>query len=292
MKLYKGNQNYLEGDTHMATILDAAQVSAYLERLGLRDKPGVSREALDELTFRHQCSIPFETIDMWHCTEPPVIDIDSIFQKIVTVRRGGFCFELNYAFETLLNSLGFKARPILSRAVRGRDGRMPINHRGVLIDLDGGLLFADVGFGGPLAPGSLILKDQETQVVRGETYITRKVDDCWWAIDRKTQAKKDLYGDDFPSRIQTELELSLAAVEDIDFAALNLFFSQPGTVFHDFRMANLRTEGGFYALKEAELSIRNGTETEKVTLPDDAAFIAATEKYFGFTPPQSSLGIN
>ena len=72
--------------------------------------------------------------------------------------------------------------------------------------------------------------------------------DSWWAVDRVTGAKKDLYGIEGPSRMQTELELCLATVSDKDFDALNLACSRPGTEFHDHRIANLRTPNGYFAI--------------------------------------------
>lgn len=266
----------------MSNTLSETQVDAYLARMGFNEPPGVNRESLDALVFAHQCTIPFETIDMHLCETPPVIDVDTIFDKIITRKRGGYCFELNFLFELLLVELGFDAEPRLSRAVRGREGRMPINHRGIVVALENVLLFVDVGFGGPLPPGSLVLEDGLTQTVRGEIFTTVRTNESWWAIERVTQASKDLYGDEYPSRVQVELELCTAHVEHIDFVALNLAFSQPGTVFHDVRLANLRTENGFFGLRENTLTIRESGERQTIDLPDDESFSQALLKYFGF----------
>ena len=265
-------------------MLDDAMKAAYLARIEVSDEIAVCKGFLDELVYRHQCSIPFETADLVALGETPPLDVDSLYRKIVVDRHGGYCFELNKLFELLLVSCGFDAHPCLSRAVRGREGRMPINHRGLLVELDGKLLSVDVGFGGPLPAGALVLENELEQVVRGETYIPRRIDEHWWAIDRISQAKRDLYGDEGPSRRQTELELCLANVDDIDFESLNLACSQPGTVFRETVMANIRTEHGFKSIGRGVLNVRENGTGEKTNLETSEEIVRALEEHFGFLP--------
>mgnify|MGYP002765544723 FL=1 len=283
--LIGGKCYVLEGVAMTCTMmLDDAMVSQYLARIGWSSDVSVNRETLDGLVYAHQCGVPFETADLVAAGETPSLEIGKLFEKILADRHGGYCFELNKLFEALLRSLGFDARPCLSRAVRGREGRMPINHRGVLVFVDGVLTSVDVGFGGPLPAGSLALGDECEQTIRGEVYIPRRIDEHWWAIDRISQAKRDLYGDEGPSRRQTELELCVAAVEDIDFEALNLACSQPGTVFRDSVMANIRTANGFKSIGRGMLNVREFGTSMKTPLEDDAAVSAALLEHFGFSP--------
>ena len=261
-----------------------AMTSAYLARIGWAGEVSICQETLDELVYAHQCSVPFETADLVALGKTPSLEMDDLYRKIVVDRHGGFCFELNKLFELLLRSVGFDVRPCLSRAVRGREGRMPINHRGMLASLDGELLSVDVGFGGPLPAGSLVIDDEREQTIRGEVYIPRRIDEHWWAIDRISQAKRDLYGDEGPSRRQTELEFCLATVEDIDFDALNLACSQRGTVFRDTVMANIRTASGFKSIGRGVLNVREFGASEKTPLENDFAVSAALQEHFGFTP--------
>ena len=115
-------------------------------------------------------------------------------------------------------------------------------------------------------------------------YISRRIDEHWWAIDRISQAKRDLYGDEGPSRRQAELEFCLATVEDIDFTALSFACSQPGTVFRDTVMANIRTASGFKSISRGVLNVRESGASEKMPLEDDFAVSAALREHFGFTP--------
>ena len=65
-------------------VLGAQETRAYLARLGLERPERPTREALDDLVYAHQCSIPFETIDMYRCTEPPDLEPAHVFDKLVT----------------------------------------------------------------------------------------------------------------------------------------------------------------------------------------------------------------
>lgn len=269
---------------HSGMKLTDEQVDDYLRRIGFEGEVRIDKKTLDELTYLHQCSIPFETIDMHHCTEPPSLELADVYDKLVTRRRGGYCFELNLLFEVLLSNLGFFVRPIMCRAVRGRPGRMPINHRGILITLNDETYFADVGFGGPLAAGSLLLEDGLTQDVRGEFYTPRFLNEYWWAIERKTRAKADLYGDEVGERVQVEIELGMALVEDIDFDSMNMYFARRGYLFSETYIANIRTNKGFKGLRDNVLTIRENNTVEKRELLDEDDFAEALEVHFGFTP--------
>lgn len=257
------------------------QVQAYLDRIGFDKKVAVDKETLDELVFCHQKSVPFETYDVHVFGEAPKLDEEAIFEKIVVRRRGGYCFELNKGFELLLKGLGFEARPVLSRAVRGRDGRMPINHRGMVVTIDNVNYSVDVGFGGPMPAGSLALIDGLAQGIRGELYKPRNIDNMWWAVDRVTRSNLDFFDDGVPVRTQTELELCMAKVEEIDFGPLNTAFSQPGTLFRDFIVCNRRLENGHYALKDYVLTIRDNGNKTVVEFANDDELKAALLEYFG-----------
>lgn len=262
-------------------MLNDGQVCAYLERIGFGGKVSLDKETLDELVFCHQKSVPFETYDTHVLGVVPDLSEAALYDKVVVCRRGGYCFELNKIFQLLLEALGFEARPVLSRAVRGRDTRMPINHRGMLVRLDGADNTVDVGFGGPMPAGSLRLVEGEEQCVRGELYTPRKIDESWWAVERITRAGKDLFDDAVPERRQVELELCSVAVEEIDFNALNTAFAQPGTLFRDHLVCNLRTEKGHYALMDKRLTVRDDGCKSVVDFASEEELCAGLGEYFG-----------
>ena len=68
----------------------------------------------------HLLAVPFENLDI-HLGRPISLDQDALFGKIVTRRRGGFCYELNGLFALLLRELGFEVT-LLSAGVARADG--------------------------------------------------------------------------------------------------------------------------------------------------------------------------
>jgi N-hydroxyarylamine O-acetyltransferase len=91
-------------------------------------------------------TVPFENLDI-HLGRPLSLDTPALFDKIVTRRRGGFCYELNGLFCGLLRELGFRVA-MVSAEVAGASGGFspPFDHLALEVDLDEPWL-ADVGFG-------------------------------------------------------------------------------------------------------------------------------------------------
>jgi len=91
-------------------------------------------------------AVPFENLDIGLGREI-ICDEDRFLNKIVTERRGGFCYEMNGAFAALLRALGFKVS-LLSARVSGDDGSdgPEFDHLALWVELEQDWL-ADVGFG-------------------------------------------------------------------------------------------------------------------------------------------------
>jgi N-hydroxyarylamine O-acetyltransferase len=94
----------------------------------------------------HLLSVPFENLSI-HAGEPIVLDDDALFEKIVTKRRGGFCYELNGLFSALLRALGFDTSMLSACVKSSRGGFGPeFDHMVLLVKLKDPWL-VDVGFG-------------------------------------------------------------------------------------------------------------------------------------------------
>ena len=130
-----------------AMTLSSAQVAQYLQRIGVRGPVTPNLETLVRLHAAHLVSVPFENLDIVPARRPIDLEIGALFDKIVSRRRGGFCYELNLLFATLLRSIGFPVR-ILSARVRCANGGFgpEFDHMTLLVELDE-LRLADVGYG-------------------------------------------------------------------------------------------------------------------------------------------------
>jgi N-hydroxyarylamine O-acetyltransferase len=190
-------------------VTDATAVTAYLDRIGAQRPVVLDAAALGALHQAHQLTVPFENLSI-HLGEPISLDEDDLIAKIVTRRRGGFCYELNGAFAWLLEALGAQVRRVAARVYGGAGQLSPLfDHLALVVRLpDGsGPWLADVGFGAhssyPLRydsrdgqddPGGRfsltdapdgdvdVFKDGEPQyrIEQRERLLADFVPTCWW----------------------------------------------------------------------------------------------------------------
>jgi N-hydroxyarylamine O-acetyltransferase len=125
--------------------VDDTTARTYLARIGASMPDAPTRDALAELMARHLGSVPFENLSI-HLAEPVSLDEPALVDKIVSRRRGGFCYELNGAFAMLLRHLGYDVT-LLAARVYGGGGAGPLfDHLTLRVDLEQPWL-VDVGFG-------------------------------------------------------------------------------------------------------------------------------------------------
>src|SRR5277367_6077479 len=80
--------------------LRAAQVEAYLRRLGLERRERPSLPFLTKLQRRHLLRVPFENLDIFWGNPIP-LDVQRAFRKVMESHHGGYCYELNALFAAL-----------------------------------------------------------------------------------------------------------------------------------------------------------------------------------------------
>jgi N-hydroxyarylamine O-acetyltransferase len=118
----------------------------YLERISYRGPLAPTAKTLRQLQVAHLMSVPFENLSI-HACEPIVLDDELLFAKVVTRRRGGFCYELNGLFAWLLRSLGFRVTMLAAEVMNARgEWGLPFDHMVLLVALEDRWL-VDVGFG-------------------------------------------------------------------------------------------------------------------------------------------------
>ncbi len=81
-------------------------VAAYLARIGYRGATSPTLSTLAALQLAHLRTVPFENLSVLN-RRPISLQPADLYAKIVTRRRGGFCYELNGLFAMLLRRLGF-----------------------------------------------------------------------------------------------------------------------------------------------------------------------------------------
>ena len=128
--------------------MDEQILAAYLQRVGVERPEVLDETALAGLHRAHLMTVPFENLSIGVGEVISLAESDLI-SKIVTRRRGGFCYELNGAFALLLQALGADVVRVAAR-VYG-DGLLgpPFDHLALVVRLPAGndTWLADVGFG-------------------------------------------------------------------------------------------------------------------------------------------------
>jgi N-hydroxyarylamine O-acetyltransferase len=128
-------------------------LKTYLDRIGYEGPPTPTAETLRTLHRRHMLTVPFENLDIG-LGRKIALEPERFFEKIVHSGRGGFCYELNGAFASLLTVLGFRV-DLLSARVANEQGAVSEEFDHLALRVEGeGTWLADVGFGdnflGPL----------------------------------------------------------------------------------------------------------------------------------------------
>jgi N-hydroxyarylamine O-acetyltransferase len=121
------------------------RVDAYLDRIGYHGSREPTAETLRQLQRAHLLAVPFDTLDIL-LGRPIVLSVPSFYDKIVSRRRGGFCYELNGLFGWLLEQLGFTVALLSARVLATSEPGPEFDHLVLLIETEESLI-ADVGFG-------------------------------------------------------------------------------------------------------------------------------------------------
>lgn len=146
----------------------------YLNRFKALPYKEVSLENLSNLQNLHLQHVPFENLDVIRKV-PIYLNLDTIYEKIVGQNRGGYCYEVNGLFLTLLQELGYDAH-LVSATVLRKTGlwAKPDTHAAILVYLDEPYL-VDVGFGAACPRIPVPLNGDEIITV-GTTYSINTID--------------------------------------------------------------------------------------------------------------------
>ncbi len=124
--------------------LNDRQLDLYLERIGVERPQALDFTALAAIHRAHLMSFTWEALDAFMGL-PSSIDPQHIFTKMVTGRRGGWCYEMNGLLGAALSGLGFRVTRLCGGVNRASLGDVAIgNHLTLRVDLDQPYL-AEVG---------------------------------------------------------------------------------------------------------------------------------------------------
>jgi N-hydroxyarylamine O-acetyltransferase len=235
-------------------------LDAYLARIDYAGPCAVDLATLRRIHELHPRAIPFESIDPW-LGRPVPLDIEALQDKLVTRRRGGYCFEHNLLLLAVLERIGFDVRGLAARVVYSTPpggGRHPRNHMLLLIGLGEQHFIADVGFGGLTMTSPLRLEAGVIQETPHERFRLSRA-----GHDYELEAEA---GDTWRAMYQFGLEQQI----DADYEMANWFTSTyPGCAFVMRLIAARTLPGKRLALANNAMSIHHtGSPSERRTITD------------------------
>lgn len=161
-------------------------IAAYLARIHYQGPLTPNAAVLCALQRAHLYHVPFENLDI-HLGRAIRLDEEALFNKIVTRRRGGFCYELNGLMARVLVKLGYAVDLLNARGVED-DGSYSreFDHLALRVrcpDDPHTAWLVDVGWGnGPLEP--LVLGHANEQPQGERTFVLNPVGEYTMLIER------------------------------------------------------------------------------------------------------------
>lgn len=147
-------------------MLSEDNIHNYLAHVSIQQAPEVSFDFLKDLQNGHLGAFPFSNLGVL-LQENLSLGSQVLFERVVTKRRGGYCFEQNKVFSEILKYLGFQCEIVLGRVLLNRNIDVPRTHRITRVTMDNSRYLVDVGFG-PLCPREPLLLDSDKPQDQGD----------------------------------------------------------------------------------------------------------------------------
>lgn len=249
---------------------------AYLARIGWHGPLDAALPTLTGLLRAHMRAIPFENLDVL-LGRGIRVDLDGVFAKLVTARRGGYCFEHSTLFAAALADAGFAPVAHSARVVLlAPRSASPRTHMFLSVTIAGTTYVLDPGFGGhgPLVPVPLVESRELREGPDVHRFVRR---DGEWVLETPIGG------------VMTPLWMStLDAESPIDFVMANHFTSTwSESPFVNRLMLRALTPDGRVSVMNRDVTVLRGAASEKRELADRTALRQLLVAHFGFDLPEA-----
>jgi N-hydroxyarylamine O-acetyltransferase len=251
------------------------ELSAYLARIGYS---GPVRPDLATLTAVHRAhlfAIPYENLDV-RLGRPCGIGAEHAFAKLVTGRRGGWCYEMNGLLAWALEEIGFSVTRLAGAVMRAERGDETIgNHLVLKIDLEGGPWIADLGLGDGLTEPIPLVEGPHR--VAGYDFRLERLDAAWWRLHNHDMGGAKSF--DFTQEPADPARLA---------AVCEFLRTSPKSVFTQAVMAYRFTPGGIVVLLGRVVRrVTPGRRADTILASSDE-LLAVLESEFGLDVPEAA----
>jgi len=250
----------------------------YLHRIGWSGPRTPTLETLAGILRAHITRIPWENLDVL-LGRGIKLDLDSIYDKLVVARRGGYCYEHSTLLAAGLSDAGFTPIAHAARVtfVRPRT-EAPRTHMLLTVPIDGTTYMVDPGYGGhgPLVPMPLVA-DAVVRDGPGDAHRLVRHDGHWVLEAHLDGAWRSLWA----STLEPE--------SPADFVMANHFTATfPESRFVTMLLMRAVTaDGRRVSVSNRDVTIARDGVFEKSQLADRAALRKLLADHFGFDLPEA-----
>ena len=248
----------------------------YVSRVQYAGQLRPSAECLHALHLAHATHVPFENIEVL-MRRPVRLDLESLWQKLVVNRRGGYCFEQNGLFAAVLEQIGFRVRRLAARVRMGAAGVRPRTHMLLAVEAGGRQWLVDVGFGGDalLHPVAWLPGETSTQFAWKYRLIAEAAEyvlQTW-----RAEEWVDLYS------------FTMEEQHAVDYEVANFYTSaHPESFFRTQLMVHVPGPEVRVTLFNRRLIERRPEGATEVLLADNAAVLGTLATRFGMRFPEGT----
>ncbi len=242
-------------------------VERCLKRIGYSGPTEPTLDTLRALQNAFLLKVPFENLDI-HLGRQIRLSSESIYKKIVSRKRGGFCYECNILFFDLLSGLGFQVEYLSARMVKGSTIGPEYDHMVLLVHLEHDYL-ADVGNGQSC---------REPLRIDGANRATSE----GYAYRAGTQGKDyALYYQQSNEAWTPRFLFTLTPRNRAEFSDMCHYHqTSPDSVFTRQRLVTIATLEGRVTLTDMRVSATKGSEKqEKVVTSEDEYYEILKQKF-------------
>ena len=250
-------------------------LDAYFARIGFGGTTPRTIETINRLVLAHVSSIPFENLDVL-LNRPISLASENVDDKLITRKRGGYCFEQNTLMLRVLQSLGFEAEPISARVryQRPRDFTPPRTHVFLKVLLNGETWLVDVGVGAMSPTCALRFELDVEQATPHEPRRIIREDGRYFH-----QAKLGAEWVDIA-------EFTMEAMPPIDRELANWYTSaHPQSHFKNRLMAARATGEGRVTILNREFTVRHGADAQTTRIESPEHLLQLLNAHFGLVFP-------
>lgn len=237
---------------------------AYLRRINYQGPLSPTAETLRQLHVAQLQNVPFENLSIHH-GEPIVLEDKALFDKVVTRRRGGFCYELNGLFAALLRELGFDVAMLAARVIDSQgEASADFDHMTLMATI-GERWLADVGFGDSFVEPLLLDEPGEQRQINRSYRIRKEGDNFALAQGSNEQYRFTLRPYQYP-----------------DYQQRCLYHqTSPDSHFTKGRVCSLATPEGRITLSGMRFIRTTGDGRDEQEIKSEEEFRAMLKKHFG-----------